>query len=282
MSTRLPYTQDIEDALDHSELATQQAQTQKEELRKQLETQISELRAEGAARDATAQSEQDGLRRASAEQAHELQQALNEVSRYRDACIAAESATQAAEHARREATEIASEAKATLEDVREDLRLAQGEIQVVKGHLTETRTALETSQHEAERRHEAHCVAESRIQQLSGRVMEMESLLQDAQLRSSQLKRDLTDSSQKIEELRKVTQVQQEEVAEATNFSGKLQARVDSQEGRLRESVENVAELSATLETLRSELNGKVLAQIVSLAPTSRYEVLCLTNRNNV
>lgn len=267
------------DATSAAELARQQAQVQEAEFRNQLEMQLSEFREEAAARDATAQFEQDTLRGASAKQAQELRQALEDLSRCKDACTAAEATAQATEHARRDVVEVASAAEASLGDVREDLRLAQEEIQSVEGHLAEARAALETSQQEAKHRHEAHDVAEKSIQQLSGRVIEMESLLQDAQLRSSQVERDLTDSSQKIEELREVAQVHQGEVAEATKYSGKLQAHADAQEGRLRESLERVAELLDTLETLRSQLDGKVLAQFVSPVPTSRYHrLLCTTD----
>lgn len=256
------------DATSAAELGRQQAQAQDKELRKKLETEMSELRKESAARDATTQSEQDALRRASAKQAQELQRALKEVSRCKDACTAAEATTQATEDARRKAIEIASATETTLGDVREDLRLAQEEIQSIERHLTETRAALETSQQEADRRHEEHGAAESSIQQLSGRVVEMESLLQDAQLRSSQLERDVAESSHKNGELQKLALVQQKEVAEATKYSGKLQAHIDAQEGRLRESLERVAELSDTLHAFRYQLDGKLVVQLVS--PGSR------------
>lgn len=260
------------DATSTAELARQQAQAQEEELRNQLETQVSDLRKEAAARDATALSEQDALRRTSAKQLEELQQ---EMSRYRDACTAAEATAHATDQARRDAVGIASATEANLADVREDLRLAHVKIQSVERYLTETRAALETSKQEADCRREAHDAAESHVEQLSGRVTEVESLLQDAQLRSSQLERDLTDSSHKIEELRNVSQVQQGEVAEATKYSGKLQAHVDAQEARLRGSLERIAELSGTLDTLRSQLDGKVLARSCRLSPCHDTTLLC-------
>lgn len=259
------------DATSAAELARKQAQAKEEELRNQLETQVSDLQKEAAARDATALYEQDALRRTSAKQAQELQQALDEVSRCRGACTAAETTSHAADQARREAVRVASASQANLARVQEDLRLAQEEIQSAERCITETRAALETSKQEAVCRREAHEAAESNVEQLSGRVTEMESLLQDAQLRSSQLERDLTNSSHKIEELRNVSQVQQGEVAKATEYSRKLQLHVDAQEASLRESLERIAELSDTSETLRSQLDGKV-GTFVSPVSMSRYQ----------
>lgn len=252
------------DANSAAELARQQAQTQEASLRNQLDARVSELRKEAADRDAAAQAEQGLLRDAFARQAQELAEALEDVSHCREACTAAEATAQAAEDARLAAVGVASTAESNLEDVREDLRLAKLEIQSAEGQLAEARDALEVSQQEATRRHEAQDVAESSVQQLSDQVVELERLLHDAQLRSSEVGSDLADSSHRIAELTQVTQVCQREVAEATTKSGKLQAYVDTQEGRLHESLERVTELSDTLQTLRSQLDGKTPEHLAS------------------
>eukprot|EP00903_Cladosiphon_okamuranus_P011049 g10434.t1 len=257
-------TADVEDALATSrdansaaELARQQAQAREMELRNELEVRVSELREEAAARDAAAQAEQGVLRDAFATQAQELAKALKDASHCREACTAAEAAAQASEDARLAAVGATSTAESNLEDVRDDLRLAKLEIQSVREQLAEARAALEASQHQATSTHEAQESAESKCQQLSDRVVELEGLLEGAQSWSSKVESDLAESSHRIVELTQVTQVCQREVAEATTKSGELQAYVDTQEERLRESLERVAELSDTLQMLRSQLNEK-------------------------
>eukprot|EP00752_Nemacystus_decipiens_P009407 g8410.t1 len=254
-------TTEIEDALAASrdahsaaELARQQTQAQEAELRSQLEVRISELREEVAARDVAAQAEQRLLRDAFARQAQELAEALEDASRCRDACTAAEVASQAAEDARRAAVRAASTAESNLEDVHEDRRVAKLELQIVEEQLAKARAELESSQHEVVRTQDD---TERNLRRLSDRVVELEGLLQDAQSRSSKVETDLAESSHQVAELTRITQECQREVTEATTKSGELQTYVDTQEERLRESLERVAELSDTLQTLRSQLNEK-------------------------
>ncbi|CAM9609020.1 unnamed protein product [Ectocarpus sp. 4 AP-2014] len=237
-----------------AKLTREQAQAQEAEVRNRLDAQVSELREEIATRDANSQSEQNALRDASAKQTQELRQAFDELSNCRAAYATAQATAQAGEDARQAAAEIATTIEAKLEGVQEDLRLAQEETQTVTGHLTETRAALETSQREAKRRHEAQDVAENSVQQLSGRVIELETLLQDTRLLASQVERDLADSSQKITELTQVAHVYQGEVAEATTNLGELRAHADAQERRLRESMQKVTELTDDVQTLRGQL----------------------------
>ncbi|CAM9283974.1 unnamed protein product, partial [Ectocarpus sp. 12 AP-2014] len=237
-----------------AKLAREQAQAHEAEVRNRLEAQVSELKEEIATRDANSQSELNALRDASAKQAQELRQAFDELSNCRAACATAQATAQAGEDARRAAAEIATTIKAKLEGVQEDLRVTQEETQTVTGHLTEARAALEISQREAKRRHEAQDVAENSVQQLSGRIIELESLLQDTRLQASQVERDLADSSQKITELTQVAHVYQGEVAEATTNLGELRAHADAQERRLRESMQKVTELTDDVQTLHGQL----------------------------
>lgn len=269
----VPCGQEMENALAASrkansaaELGRQQAQAQEAEWRNQMETRLSELRQEAAARDAAAQAEQGLLRDTFASQAQELAQALEDASHCREACTKAETTAQAAEDARRAAVVAASTAESNLGDVREDARLAKLETQSVKEQLAGARAALEASQDEMTRTHEAQDVAESKLQQLSDQVVELEKLLQDAHSRSSELESDLAESSHKVAELTQVTQVCQREVAEATAKSVELQAYVDTQEDRLRESLERVTELSDTLQTLRSGKTPQHLASPVNVS----------------
>lgn len=220
---------------------------------------MSELRQEAAARDAATQAEQAALRDALAKQAQELEQALEEVSRCQATSTEAQASSQAAEDARLAAVEIANTGESKLIEVREDLRLAQLEIQSVEGRLLEARAALEAAQQEVKNRHEAQDVAESSMQRLSNRVTELEGLLEESRSRSSQMERDFADSSRQIAELKQVAEVCREEVAEAMKKSGEVQAYVDTQEGRLHESLEREATLSDTLQTLRTQLDGKLL-----------------------
>ncbi|CAM9563646.1 unnamed protein product [Ectocarpus fasciculatus] len=240
-----------------AKLAREQAQAQEAEVRIRLEAQVSELREDIAARDANSQSEQSALRDASAKQAHELRQALEEISHCRAACATAQATAQAGEDARRAAVEIATTIEAKLEGVQEDLRLTQEETQTVTGHLAEARAALETSQREAKRRDESQEVAENSVQQLSGRVIELETMLQDTRLQASQVERELADSSQKITELTQVAHVYQGEVSEATTSLGELRAHADAQERRLRESMRKAEELTDDVQTLRGQLAEK-------------------------
>ncbi|CAM9141858.1 unnamed protein product [Ectocarpus sp. 6 AP-2014] len=237
-----------------AKLVKEQAQAQEAQVRNRLEAQVSELREEIATRDAKSQSEQNALRDASAKQAQELRQAFDELSNCRAACATAQATAQAGEDARRAAVEIATTIEAKLEGVQEDLRLTQEENRTVTGHLTEARAALETSQREAKRRHEAQDVAENSVQQLSGRVVELETLLQDTRVQASQVERDLASSSQKITELTQVAHVYRGEVAEATTDLGELRAHADAQERLLQESMQKVTELTEDLHTLRGQL----------------------------
>ncbi|CBJ32574.1 conserved unknown protein [Ectocarpus siliculosus] len=257
-------TREMEDALaaarDNNsavELAKEQAQTREAEVRNRLQARVSELEEEIVVRDANSQSEQSALRDASAKQAQELRQALEEITHCRAACATAEATAQAGEDARCAAVEIATTIQAQLEGAQEDVKLAQEGTQTVTGHLAEARAAVETSQTEAKRRHEAQGVAETSAQQLSQRVVELETLLQDTRLQASQAEGDLADSSQKLTELSKVAHTYRGQVAEATTNLGELRSHADAQERRLRESLQRVTELTDDVQTLRAQLKEK-------------------------
>ncbi|CAM9835096.1 unnamed protein product [Ectocarpus sp. 12 AP-2014] len=222
------------------ELAKEQSQTREAQVRNRLQARVSELEEEIVARDANSQSEQSALRDVSAKQAHELRQALEEITLCRTACATAEATAQAGEDARCAAVEIATTIQAQLEGAQEDVKVAQEETQTVTGHLAEARAALETSQTEAKRRHEAQGVADNSVQQLSQRVVELETLLQGTRLQASQAEGDLADSSQKLTESTKVAHVYRGEVAEATTNLGELRSHADAQDRRLRESLQRV------------------------------------------
>lgn len=160
------FVQEMEDALaaarDNNsavELAKEQAQTREAEVRNRLQARVSELEEEIVARDANSQSEQSALRDAFAKQAQELRQSLGEITHCRTARATAEATAQAREDARCAAVEIATTIQAQLEGAQGDVKLAQEETQTVTGHLVEARAALETSQTEAKRRHEAQDIA---------------------------------------------------------------------------------------------------------------------------
>ncbi|CAM9168954.1 unnamed protein product, partial [Ectocarpus sp. 4 AP-2014] len=126
-----------------------------------LQARVSELEEEVVARDANSQSEQSALHDTSAKQAHELRQALEEITHCRTACATAEATGQAGEVARHAAVEIATTMKTRFEGAQEDLRRTQEETRIVTGHLVEARAAIETFEREAKRRHEAQGVADN-------------------------------------------------------------------------------------------------------------------------
>ncbi|CAM9986890.1 unnamed protein product [Scytosiphon promiscuus] len=233
---------DNKEALDASRDAhssaesAKQEQAQEAELRRRLEGQVSQLQEEAVAREEAAQSGQDALREASAKQSQELQQALQALS-------AAETLAKAAEDAKQIAVVGANTSEAKVASVLEDLKLAHEETQRAERHLAETRGELETAQDEVRQKDEERALAEDRIQDLSSRVAKLEN--------------DLADSSQKIVELTQVAQVCQGEFAEATAKSTKLQALSDMQEMRHVEASERIAELSDTLQAVRSQLDDK-------------------------
>ncbi|CAM9090622.1 unnamed protein product, partial [Ectocarpus sp. 6 AP-2014] len=257
-------TREMEDALaaarDNNsavELAKEQAQTREVEVRNRLQARVSELEEEIVAQDANSQSEQSALRDASAKQAQELRQALEEITHCRTECATAEATAHAGEDARCAAVEIATTIQAQLEGAQEDVKLAQEGTQTVTGHLAEARAAVQTYQTEAKRRHEAQGVAETSAQQLSQRVVELETLLQDTRLQTSQAEGDIADSSQKLTELSKVAQTYRGQVAEATTNLGELRSHAHAQERRLRESLQRVTELTDDVQTLRAQLKAK-------------------------
>lgn len=279
--------QDIESALkicrderDVAELKLHQAQTQKAQVRRDLETQLSKLQQEAAARDAVNQSVQDELQKASSEQMAELRQALENVVRLDGACSVAEATAKTAQESRIIAVDDARAAEARLERMEHDLQLAEEEKQGVSTNLADVRLALEQSQEDLHRRRQAQALAESSHRQVSDRLIAVEKLVQESQSQNSQLRSDHEASLQQVAELARATEALQEEANAAGGWVTELEAeatvhrealresaervadaetRLANQQISLRESEHRVAELEGALHAMQEQLKGKII-----------------------
>ena len=259
------------DAVTKAELARQHAEDEVTTLRDQLQNHLNTMREDSLARDAAANLELGELREASANQTVALQQALEEGSRLKDACTAAEAAVTEKEAARCKAVEDLSVAEERLANALEDLKLAQEEASSLQAGLAEARALCETSQEEGRREAQARLDAESSARQHSERSVELERLLAETQTRSCEveselgksreqvegLAQDLGMSREEVEGLAQQVGGYREEVAAAAAKLGEVEESAARQEATLRASLDRGAELEDALGAARSQLEGE-------------------------
>lgn len=215
------------------------------------------IKEEVTTRDADAQSERNAHRDAVARQAEELRQALEDATRSRDACAAAESVAKTMGETSCEAAEKASSAEASLESTLQDLQVAREETQKLQEILAEERLALERSQEDVETRREAQNVAERSIHESSERLIELEGLLEEAQCRMSQVDIDLKDSLQKFAELTQTAEAYKGQATAEAAKADNLEAAGVTQLANLHEALRKITDVEDTLKAVRVQLEGE-------------------------
>lgn len=226
-------------------------------MRRQFDQQLVKIKEEVATRDADAQSERNAHRDAVARQAEELRQALEDATRSRDACAAAESVAKTMGEASCKAAEKASSAEASLESTVQDLQVAREETQKLQKSLAEERLALERSQEDVDTRREAQHVAERSIHQSSERLIELEGLLEEAQCRMSQVDIDLQDSLQKFAELTQTAEAYKGQATAEAAKADNLKAAAVTQVANLHEAFKKITDFEDMLKAVRVQLEGE-------------------------
>lgn len=227
---------------DATEQKLREAEFKENQVRRDLEAQVSALKQEAAAHNAVSQSVQDELRKSASEQAEELRQAVERMAHLNQACAEAESKAKAAEEARLVAVDGARDADASLERIEHSLQLVQEEKDDLRTNLANVTSAFEACQEDLHRCRETKTLAQSGHQQASERLVALEKLVEDTQGQNSRLGGDLDLSIQRVAELTTSIEAFQGEANAASARIIELEAAVTAKQEALRESAESLAD----------------------------------------